>query len=237
MLLAAGRATRLGSLSSQTPKVLHRIGEEILLDRLIRQLKEVGVSEILINTHHLSDAIRKHVSHRSDRGAFEITYEPELLGTLGSVRANRSFFGASAGYVLHADNFFEGSLTVLPEAYSGRAPGVWGAMLTFDSPEPSQCGVVVTDEGGVVIDFFEKVAYPPVSQASAATYLFGPEVFDFLETTPASADDISLHLLPLLRGRLVAAHTTSRVVDIGTPAGLALAQDLVGHDHSQTPRG
>lgn len=226
LLLAAGKATRLGHLSQNTPKCLHEIGGELLIDRLIRQLRDAGVEEFLVNTHHLSDKVETHLQGRSDRDRISILYEPQLLGTLGTLKAAASYFGGQAGWVLHADNFIEGGLGELKTGFLRRPPEVWGTMLTYRATDPRTCGVIEADAHGVVTGFFEKIADPPTNQASAATFIFDHRVFELVGSLPMAATNISVHLLPLLLGRLSAVEHSSSVIDIGTVAGLCEARAL-----------
>lgn len=226
LLLAAGRATRLGRLSETTPKCLHLVGGEVLLDRIIRQLREAGVTEFLINTHHLADKVAGHIRERSDSDAFTLTYEPELLGTLGTLRANLDFFGCEPGWVLHADNFIVGSLNNMDEQFEKGLTTTWGCMMTFRSKDPTTCGVVETDEHGIVTSFHEKVSNPPTTQASGATFIFGDAVFDIVEELPTTANDLSRDLIPLLVGHLLAVDFGDGVIDVGTPEGLQAAREL-----------
>lgn len=226
LLLAAGKGTRLGELSQSTPKCLQQVGDEVLLDRIVRQLRETGVTEFLVNTHHLADQVMSHIESRHDSVDFSLVHEPELLGTLGTVRANVEFFGSDPGWVLHADNFIVGSLVALREAFEARAPEVWGSMLTFEAYDPRTCGVVITDEERVVTSFYEKVPNPPSSEASAATFVFSQEVFELARALPDTAIDLSHDLIPHLVGRLTAANHGEGVIDIGTPDGLAAARAL-----------
>lgn len=226
LLLAAGKATRLGALSRTTPKCLHQIGDEILLDRLVRQLREVGVTEFLINTHHLADQVTSHVESRTDRSDFTFVHEPELLGTLGTLRRNLDFFDSGPGWVLHADNLIPGNLSSLHEAFASRPAGLWGSMLTFEVDDPSAYGVVTLDTAGVVTSFFEKKADAPSRTASAATFLFGEHIFRLVRLLPLTLRDISKDLLPQLIGRIVAVPAMGRVIDIGTPDGLITARGV-----------
>jgi len=82
LLLAAGKATRLGSLSNERPKCLHDVGGEVLLDRIVRQLSEAGVEEFLINTHHLAEQVIAHIGERPDSDRFTVVLYPGR----GSVR-------------------------------------------------------------------------------------------------------------------------------------------------------
>lgn len=229
LLLAAGKATRLGSLSKTTPKCLHRVGDEILLDRIVRQLSESGVDEILINTHHLAQQIIDHIDNRPDRNRFTTVFEPELLGTLGTLRANASYFRSDPGWVLHADNFIQGSLLGLRQGFETRPMDSWGTMLTFKAEDPTSCGVVTTDERGVVMGFFEKVPEPPSTQASAATFIFDPNALEVAAALPCADTDISRDLLPHLVGHLNVVDHGQGVIDIGTPQGLRDARAASEH--------
>ncbi|MDC3376943.1 nucleotidyltransferase family protein [Candidatus Nanopelagicales bacterium] len=227
LLLAAGKATRLGELSRTTPKCLHKIGDEILLDRLVRQLREVGVTEFLINTHHLADQVTSHVESRADRSDFTFVHEPELMGTLGTLRRNLDFFDSGPGWVLHADNLIPGHLLSLHEAFDSRSTGLWGSMLTFEVDDPSAYGVVTLDTAGVITSFVEKKADASSRTASAATFLFDENVFRLVSLLSPKFRDISKDLLPHLIGRIVAVSATGRVIDIGTPDGLITARGMV----------
>ena len=230
LLLAAGKATRLGDLSLTTPKCLHRVGNEVLLDRLVRQLSDVGVEEFLVNTHHLAPMIRDHILKRPDRSRFTIVYEPELLGTLGTLRSQVSFFNNEAGWVLHADNFIQGSLAGLRAGFESRPAQCLGAMLTFHTDEPKKCGVVLTSGKGIVTSVHEKVDNPPSNEASAATFIFDGRFLSRLNDVGQQMTDISRDLLPLLVNQMVSVIHEGQVVDIGTTSGLELARDLAARE-------
>lgn len=228
LLLAAGRATRLGKLSETTPKCLQDVGGAALLDRLVEQVLSAGVDEILINTHHLSSQIESHVNNASWRHLVTVVHEPELLGTLGTLRANAAYFKGDPALVLHADNYIVGSLAPLVRAFDSRPPSVNAAMLTFETSEPSSCGVVELGPGNLITAFYEKVKNPPTRVASAATFVFGNSVITELQYLPFSAADISRDLIPRLLGSIIAVPCEGDVVDIGTPQGLQIARDIAG---------
>lgn len=224
LLLAAGKATRLGNLSRMTPKCLQEVGGVALLDRLAGQLIDAGVEEFLINTHHLADQIFEHVSAASWGERATLTFEESLLGTLGTLRANGDFFQGRGGWVLHADNYLSDSLAPVREAFDLRPDDVWGAMLTFQVEDPSAFGVVTVNSQGIITDFQEKQAGVQSRVASAATYLFDDQAIEFARRSAHGETDISHDLIPRLVGRLVAVPTRGDVIDIGTPEGLASAR-------------
>lgn len=67
IILAAGRGKRLGSLTDETPKSLLKVKDEVLIERLIRQLQEKGIEEIYVVTGY------KHWLFRYLEDKFDVT--------------------------------------------------------------------------------------------------------------------------------------------------------------------
>ena len=55
ILLAAGPGMRMVPINRQTPKPLLEVHGEVLIERLIRQLREVGVEQICVVTGFLQE--------------------------------------------------------------------------------------------------------------------------------------------------------------------------------------
>ena len=135
ILLAAGFGTRLGKLGKHTPKCLVDIHGRPLLDLWLDKLSEAGVSEFLINTHHLSFKVEEFISNHPLRDKILIKYEKELLGTAGTLRENKDFIDQDT-FVLHADNYFEGDLNLFVQAHKSRPKECSMSMLTFIAKNP-----------------------------------------------------------------------------------------------------
>ena len=89
-------------------------------------------------------------------------------------------------------------------------------MLTFNSNKPEECGVVETDEDGVLIGFHEKVKNPPSKKANAAIYVFNYDLLDFIANLKIRKIDFSKDIIPNLLGRIQTHHTNEILIDIGT---------------------
>ena len=151
-----------------------------------------------------------------------LSHEPELLGSAGTLRANRDFVaGEDMFLALYADNLTDFDLRVLVEAH--RAGGRAATLTVFRAPRPSECGIVEVADGRVV-GFVEKPAHPASDLANAGLYAFDPRLLD--EIPEPLPRDIAFDLLPLLVGRAgVVELGDSFLLDIGTPAALELARD------------
>lgn len=227
LLLAAGLGTRLRPITLHTPKCLVSINGEPLLGRWLRQLEKTGCESVLVNTHHLAEQVEAYLqSWQSLTMAVNTVYEPELLGTAGTLLANQQFFAASTGLLIHADNAMAEDLHPFLLAHHRRQPGCLLTMLTFKTDTPSSCGIVELGDHLIAKGFYEKVKNPPGNIANGALYAFEPPLLDHLNRMPSPPSDFSIEVIPSLLGRIQIWHTSQAFLDIGTPEALATAQHL-----------
>ena len=59
IILAAGRSRRMEHLSKRVPKCLLKYNDEIILSRLVRQIKSLGVKKIVITIGYRADIMKK----------------------------------------------------------------------------------------------------------------------------------------------------------------------------------
>ena len=223
LLLAAGLGTRLRPLTDTIPKCLVPIHGRPLLGYWFDLLLDGGFERILVNTHYLPDAVRAFVSGSRWRSKVDLVHEANILGTGGTLLANRKWLEGQAFLVAHADNLtrFDAGGFVVSHAARPRDCAI--TMMTFDTDAPQSCGIV-EEQAGVVVAFHEKVANPPGTRANAAVYIFEPEVLDFLASLGKPVIDLSTEVLPQFLGRIHTFHNTWYHRDIGTLASLALAE-------------
>ncbi|MGH8835781.1 MAG: nucleotidyltransferase family protein [Actinomycetes bacterium] len=221
-LLAAGLGTRLRPITDTTPKCLVEIGGRSLLDIWLDALAKAGVHEVLVNTHHLADAVEAHVARRPIPPVVRLSHEPVLLGSAGTLLANRDFVADDDMFlVVNADNLTDFDLGVLIDAH--RAAAEIATLSVFHTARPTECGIVELAEDRVV-GFVEKPAQPRSDLANAGMYAFHPTVLD--EIPEPLPRDIGFDLLPRLVGRARAvALDDCYFLDIGTPAALERARD------------
>ncbi len=221
-LLAAGLGTRLRPITDSTPKCLLRIGGVALLDIWLDALARSGVDEVLVNTHHLSHLVRAHLAAHTGSPVVHLVEEPELLGSAGTLRANRDFVANEDMFLaVNGDNLTDFDISVLINAHRSARPVA--TLSLFRAARPSECGIVDVDNG-VVVGFVEKPAHPTSDLANAGLYAFHPSVLD--EITGPAPKDIGYDLLPILVGRARAVLLDgSYFIDIGTPAALRQASE------------
>ncbi len=106
MVLAAGLGSRLRPLTDKTPKPLLRIGNYRMLDLTIDYLVKHGVTDIIINVHHLADQLMEYVAEKRWAGyRIEISDETKgLLNTGGGLVKAADFFRGENDFVLMASD-------------------------------------------------------------------------------------------------------------------------------------
>jgi mannose-1-phosphate guanylyltransferase len=226
LFLAAGFGTRLRPLTLQVPKCLVPIHGRPLMDIWLEQVVNAGINEVLVNTHYLSDQVGTYLQSSCYSTNVTCVYEPQLQGTAATIVNNRAFFYREDALVIHADNLCHANLVDFFESHRHRPKECLMTMLTFEADSPSSCGIVELDKRGVVVNFFEKVAFPPGKIANGAIYLLSAEMLDLMVTDFFSAEDFSTQVLPNMTGRIFTHHTRDVLIDIGTPEAYAAANCL-----------
>jgi mannose-1-phosphate guanylyltransferase len=224
VLLAAGFGTRLRPITDSMPKCLVPIHGKPLLDYWLDNLLPSAIERVLINTHYLPDAVVLHIEQSPWKHRVDLVNEPVLLGTGGTVLANRDYFGKQTFMVAHADNLTRFDPAAFIARHLQRLPDTLITMMTFDTDNPQSCGIVEQDDEGRVVAFHEKQASPPGCRASAAVYIFEPDIIDFLVSLGKTEIDLSLDVIPHFLGKIQIFHNADYHRDIGSPESLSLAE-------------
>ena len=104
LVLAAGYGSRMRPLSDALPKPLMPLWNRPLLEHCFDLLASWGVTDVLVNTHHLPEKIEQHVrSHPRDDMRVGLSYEAEILGTGGAVANAHRFLDDGPFWVVNAD--------------------------------------------------------------------------------------------------------------------------------------
>jgi NDP-sugar pyrophosphorylase family protein len=98
MVLAAGMGTRLRPLTNDRPKALVEVGGRTLLEITLTRLRDFGVGEVIINTHHFAEMIESYLKAHNNFGLrIEISREDTLLDTGGGLKKAGHFFHDNSG--------------------------------------------------------------------------------------------------------------------------------------------
>lgn len=224
LLLAGGLGTRLRPLTLTVPKCLIPISGKPLLDYWIEELDSAGVKNARINTHYLAERVRNKIKTINQSGILSIeeSYEPELLGSAGTIRNNRDLADdAEDILIIYSDNLSSINLaSFLVYHRSHQAPLT---MLLFHAPNPAACGIAELDGENTIIDFIEKPELPVGDLANAGLYAVTAEAY--LEIADMAGFDIGFDILPKFIGRMKGYILDGYHRDIGTIESLRQAEN------------
>ena len=93
MILAAGLGTRLRPLTDDRPKALVTVAGRTMLEICLARLRQFGVDEVIVNTHHYAEKISQYLVANGNFGMrIELSHEEELLDTGGGLKKAAWFF-------------------------------------------------------------------------------------------------------------------------------------------------
>ena len=225
LVLAAGRGSRLGNITENLPKPLVEVKNKPVIDYLIRKLIDLNVSEIFINMHYKHELLEKFILESKYKTKITLIYEPKLLGTAGTLKSLIDELSTEDFIVMHADNYFQDDLKILKQKHLATNSDYLITLGTFLVLNPEKFGTFELTDDHDVIKFFEKKKDSPSKIANSAIYFMKPGIKEVVNTLNEYENDISLHVIPKLLGKIKAFELTGYFYDIGTPENLLLANE------------
>ena len=228
VVVAAGRGTRLGELTRNTPKPLLPVAGRPLLLHIVDGLASAGITHLAVITGYLGEMVESAVRDAAPPLAMTFHRQTELDGTARAVGLARGVLGAEpfcfawGDIVVEQDNY---------AAVIGAAAGVDGSLAVNEVDDPWAGAAVDVDAAGLVTRIVEKP--PPGTSTTrfnnAGIGVVPPSIWGHVDTlTPSPRGEYEL---PRAIAALIAAGGQLRAVpingpwwDIGTPHDLASAQ-------------
>jgi NDP-sugar pyrophosphorylase family protein len=153
LVLTAGLGTRLRPLTQVRAKPAIPVAGEPIACRIARWLAAQGVTDLVLNLHHLPETIAAAIGDGTGLGV-RVRYSwegPQVLGSAGGPRHALGIIGADTFFIVNGD-----TLTDLPLAGLADAHARSGALVTLAltaNREPDRYGGVLLDAGQRVTGF------------------------------------------------------------------------------------
>ena len=149
-ILAAGRGERLRPLTDTVPKCLVPVCGEPLLKIWLETCERSGVTDVLINMHHLSEMVEGFLRNADTRVRITTVFEEELLGSAGTLLKNRWFVQDEKDFfIIYGDNLTNANLVRMAE-FHRRGTGLL-TMGLFRTEHPAECGIAEADSSGRIL--------------------------------------------------------------------------------------
>jgi NDP-sugar pyrophosphorylase family protein len=216
LVLTAGLATRLRPLSLVRAKAALPVAGMPLVHRIVRSLAASGVTDVVLNLHHLPHTLTRIVGDGTPLGVrVRYSWEVPVLGPAGGPRRAAPLLGDTF-LIVNGDTLTDLDVTSLVADHRRS-----GALVTMavvpNTHRDKYSGLSATSDG--VLTGFAKRGSP-----DNAFHYIGIQVVDaaaFASVPDGVPFEISTLYTSLIRtrpGSIRLFHTASEFFDIGTPA-------------------
>ncbi|MFC3050370.1 nucleotidyltransferase family protein [Kordiimonas pumila] len=228
IILAAGKGTRMGALSSQMPKPLVPVAGRALLDRILDRLKEAKVMSVVVNIHHLPDMMEAHLQPEIETRYVQVSDErAALLETGGGVKKALPLLGTLPFFVINGDALWVDNSTSSLDRMAALFDPEKMDILLLLAPVSEALGY---DGAGDFTGAFTKDAFPLSfrGEALSAPYVFAgvqvikPAQYD---GSPEGAwSNVELFRKAAAAGRLFGTVIEGHWMHVGTVAAIHEAE-------------
>ncbi len=226
MIFAAGFGTRMAPLTDTCPKPMLPLGGRPMIDYCIAMIRDAGDFGIVVNTHYLADQVEEHLTSVPNLRC--IREEPDILETGGGLRNALPLLGSGPVITANSDVLWSGANPLRQLLADWRPDRMDGLMAMV--PLSNARGY------GGPGDFFLEQDGRLRRKGAAATapYVYGG--VQIIKTDRLAGFAESSFSISLLWDRMIAAGRLFGTVhaggwtDIGHPAGLQLAGEILRKD-------
>lgn len=213
-------------LTDKQPKPLIEVQGRAMIDRILDQLAEAGVEEVVVNLHYLGDLLRDHLSRRS-KPAIHFSAEERLLETGGGVTKALPLLGDDPFFVLNSDIvWLDGTIPALDRLAEAWRPETMDALLLL---HPTVSAHGYEGLGDFWMNPWGALTYRP--ERALAPFLFaGIQIL-----SPSLFEGCKVEPFPLLqryraaeeKGRLFGIRHQGEWFQVGTPGDLTEAEAIL----------
>ena len=251
MIFSAGLGTRFKPWTDKHPKALALVNGKSLLQRNIEYLQQHGINDVIVNVHHFAEQIEDAIVENDGWGSDILVSDErdEVLETGGGLLKAKELFTPGENFITcNVDiltdldisklvAFHEEKKSLISFAVTGRKTSRY---LLFDENN-RLCGWRNTKTGEEKIPAGslkkenpnslkeEIIKLPLIEKAYSCVVLFDYDIFRLMEEYGFTGKFSLIDLyLKLASGHLIMGydHTGDRLVDVGKPESIAIAESL-----------
>jgi NDP-sugar pyrophosphorylase family protein len=216
VILAGGKATRLGSLTKSRPKSLVMIGDKPFLEHQINMLHKAGARDFLLCLGYLGEQIRDYFGN-GRRLNVKITYsiEDRPLGTAGALK-NAEGLISDPFMTLYGDSYLSLNLEEIASRFTQSHK--LGLMTVYRNSGLYDRSNTAIDNNGMVVKY-DKQNTSGLEYIDYGLSVFHKQVLDWVPREEYYPLEEVFHKL-IEMNELAAFEAKERFYEIGSPAGL-----------------
>ena len=233
MIFAAGLGTRFKPWTEHHPKALALVNGKSLLQRNVEYLQQYGITDIVVNVHHFPGQLISAVDAANGWGSqISISDETEtLLETGGGLLKARPLLENGKPFLsLNADILTDLDIDKMMAYHLYHKP-----LITFGVTNRKSSRVLLFDEGNRLCGWKNvqtgetKISIDKpglVEKAYSCVVIYEPSVFSLIRQSGKFS--IIDSYLDLAKEHVILGydHSGDRIVDVGKPDSVAIAESL-----------
>jgi UDP-N-acetylglucosamine diphosphorylase/glucosamine-1-phosphate N-acetyltransferase len=219
--MAAGEGNRMRPLTATRPKVMLPIANKPILEHLLIEAREAGITEFILVVGYCDQQVRDYFGRGEKLGvAIDYSEQRKQLGTADAVRMvagklNGNFVVVNGDVVINRRD-----IANLVNAHDTTT------LCVIAVENPADLGMIELKEDKVV-RIHEKTDKPPTNLANAGLYLFTPDIHEAItrtEKSPRGEYEITDSIQLLIdSGREVGSQVIKEWTDLAYPWDLLSA--------------
>ncbi len=221
VIMAAGEGIRMRPLTATRPKVMLPIANKPILEHLLIEAREAGITEFILVVGYCDQQVRDYFG-RGEKLGVAIGYS-EQRKQLGTADALRMIAGKLEG------NFvvMNGDVVINRDDIGNLVTNHNGTTLSAIEVEDPQGLGMIELKNDKVVRIHEKTDKPPSNLANAGLYLFTPDIHDSIartEKSPRGEYEITDSIQLLIEaGREIGCQVIKEWTDLSYPWNLLAA--------------
>jgi len=231
IVLAAGLGTRMRPYNGHVPKPLVQIGGKSLIDYSLDRLADAGVERVVVNVHHLADAVERHLASRKRPHIVISDERAELLGTGGGIAKALPQLGDAPFFLVNSDTvWLDGVKPNFARLADAFDPATMDALLLL-APTTESIGYTGRGDFAMLPDgrLRRRAESEVVPFVYAGAAILSPALF-------AGAPAGAFPLTPLFdragaKDRLFGLRLEGLWMHVGTPEAVAAAESALAAAH------
>ncbi len=217
MIFAAGFGTRMGALTADHPKPLIKVAGRALIDHALALVDDAQLAPVVANVHYLPDQIIAHLAGKNVTISDE---RNEILETGGGLRKALPLLGDDPVITLNSDAVWTGD-NPIKTLLSAWDPSTMDALLAL---VPRDRAIGYTRPGNFLMGEDARLT-PGDGLVYTGCQIIRTELFASHPNPAFSMWEVWNQMFE--RGRVFGTIHNGGWCDVGHPAGISLAENLL----------
>lgn len=184
LIPAAGKGTRMEPFTNAYPKELLPVGEKAVIEHVVRDMKEAGITDICVVVGWKQHAILDYLGSGDDYGV-NISYvvQDDQDGLAYAVKSAEHVVGDDTFAVVLGDNYVDDKRALRELVKFHKHNGMDATIGAFNPKDVTSYGIIDPGEDNMVDGLVEKPEKheAPSQLGISGLYVFEPVIFDAID--------------------------------------------------------